>query len=169
MNDFRPWLLSVAVLVAAPTHGFAQQQTTATYEDWTVRCVASGKPPKKVCDLEQLSHLKGTERPFSRIEISRPAKGQPLRLLVQVPVNVSLATGVRVQVDGRDWGLAGPFRRCLLAGCFATIALKDGVLKTFGATKAPVRIVYANAAKAKVAIPLSLKGFSQAFDALTKE
>jgi invasion protein IalB len=54
------------------------------------------------------------------------------------------------------------------AGCFTAIALKDDIVSQFSAAKSQVRIVYANAAKGEIAVPLSLKGFSQAFNALTK-
>lgn len=119
--------------------------------------------------MEQLSQLKGLAQPFSRVVISRPAKGEPLRLVVQVPVNVWLATAVKIQTDGKDSGLTGPFTRCVPAGCFAAIALNDNTIKEFKAAKVQMRIVYANAAKGEVAIPLSSKGFSQAFNILAKE
>jgi invasion protein IalB len=166
---FRSWSFACAVLAIASTHGFAQQLTTATYEDWTVRCTLAAKPPTKVCDMEQFSRIKGSNKPFSRLVISRPEKGQPLRLIIQVPVNVWLATGVKIQMDGKDSGLTGPFTRCLPVGCFAAIALKDDIARVFRAAKAQVRIVYANAANSEVTIPLSPKGFSQAFNALAKE
>jgi hypothetical protein len=79
---------------------------TATYDDWTVRCTTrAGTPPRKFCDMEQLSQLNGKEKPFSRVVISRPAKGQPVRFIVQVPVNVWLTSGIRIQIGGKDSGL----------------------------------------------------------------
>ncbi len=162
--------LAGAALAIMATRGLAQEQTTATYDDWTVRCVTrAGTPPRKLCDMEQLSQLNGKEKPFSRVVISRPAKGQPARLIVQVPANVWLASGVRIQIGGKDAGLAGPFTRCLPGGCFAAIALKDATVGQFLKATAPARIIYANAAKGEVGIPLSFKGFGQAFDALQKE
>jgi invasion protein IalB len=152
----------------------AQQSTTATYEDWTVRCLTSaGPPPQKLCDMEQLSHLQSKEQPFSRAAISHPEKGKPIALIVQVPVNVWLATGIRIEIDGKDAGkdasLSAPFTRCGPAGCFAEIALNAAAIQKFRAGTAPATIVFANAAQGPVTIPLSFKGFGQAFDALAKE
>ena len=162
--------LAGAIFAAVATCGHAQEQTTATYDDWTVRCtMRAGTPPQKFCDMEQLSQLKGKEKPFSRVAISRPVKGQPVRFIVQVPVNVWLAGGVKVQIGGKDAGLAGAFTHCVPGGCFAAIALKDDIVRQFRAAKAPARIVYGNAAKQAVAIPLSFKGFGQAFDAMQKQ
>lgn len=169
VNRFRSWSLAGAFLAVLLTSAFAQEQTTATYEDWTLRCALSDKRPAKFCDVEQLSQLKGNGKPFSRVVISPPTAGQPLQLIIQVPVNVWLATAVKIQIDGKETGLMGPFGRCTPAGCFARIALKDSIVRQFSAARAQVRIVYADAAKGEIAIPLSLKGFSQAFNALTKE
>jgi invasion protein IalB len=135
-----------------------------------VRCAThADKPPHKTSEMEQLSRLKGRQKPFSRVAISRPAKGQPVRLVVQVPVNVWLATSVKIQINGKDSGLMEPFRRCMPVGCFAAIALKGDIVNAFRAAKTQVRIVYANGARQQVAVPLSLRGLSQAFNALTKE
>ena len=151
----------------------AQQSTTATYEDWTVRCVTNaGPPPQKACDMEQVSHLQSKEQPFSRLAIARPEKGKPFNLLVQVPVNVWLATGIRIEIGGKDLGkdasLSAPFARCGPAGCFAEIGLSAEVQKQFRTATEPGRILYKNAAQQDVAVPLSFKGFGQAFDALAK-
>lgn len=147
----------------------AQQQTTATYDDWTVRCTAgAGTPPQKLCDMEQLFQLKGKEQPFSRVVIARQGKGKPLRLIAQLPVNVFMASGVKIEIGGKDAGLSGAFTRCLPGGCFAAIEIADAALRQLLAAGAPARIVYANAAEQPVAIPLSFKGFSRAFEALQK-
>lgn len=147
----------------------AQQSTTATYEDWTVRCVTSaGPPPQKLCDMEQVSHLQSKEQPFSLVAIAHPEKGKPVALIVQVPINVWLATGIRIEIGGKDSSPSTSFVRCAPAGCFAEIGLSDDAQKRFRAATEAVRILYKNAAQQDVAVPVSLQGFGQAFDALAK-
>ena len=162
-------LLGVAIAVIAQG-ARAQQSTAATYEDWTLRCsMSASTPPQKSCEMEQLSHLQNKEQPFSRVAIPRPAKGEPVILAVQVPVNVWLATGIRIEIGGKNAGLSAPFTRCGPAGCFASITLNDAAMQTFRAGTAPAAIVFANVAQQQVTIPLSFKGFNQAFDALARE
>jgi invasion protein IalB len=148
----------------------AQQATTATYEDWTVRCsTAAGPPPRKTCDMEQLSYRESKERPFSRVAIVRAEKGNQVTLVVQVPVSVWLATGIRIEIGGKAAGAPAPFARCGPAGCFAEIGLGDEVQTQFRTASEPGMILYKNAAQQDVAIPLSFKGFAQAFDAVAKD
>ena len=62
-----------------------------------------------------------------------------------------------------------PFRRCIPAGCFVEIDLKDDLQKKFRATTEPGKILYKNAAEQEVTIPISFKGFAQAYEALLKQ
>ena len=147
----------------------AQQKTTATYDDWVVRCdMQAGSPPHRVCEMEQVAEVQGKGTPLSRVAITREIAGHPLMLVLQVPVNVSVASGVKVEIDNRDTGIAGGFNRCLPAGCFSNIDLKADQLRLLGTATQPGKILYKDAGGRDVAIPLSLKGFPAAYDALPK-
>ena len=146
------------------------QQTTATYADWVVQCQAQpGPPPAKVCDMAQVTQVQGKNIPFSRVALARPVRGQPINLIVQVPVNASFATNVRIQTGDEDAGLTTPFARILPAGCFAEFELKEEVLKKFRAAAGIGKMSFADAGGHDISVPLSFNGFAQAFDALAKE
>jgi invasion protein IalB len=153
-----------------PAASEAPQRTTATYDDWVVQCeTPPGSPPQKVCEMAQVTQLQGKNLPFSRIGIPRPVKGQPVKLIVQVPVNVSVLTNVRIRTDDSDPGVAAPFARCLPSGCFAEFEVKDDTLKKFRAGSGAGKLSFADAGGHEVVVPLSFKGFVQAYDALLKE
>jgi invasion protein IalB len=146
------------------------QRTTATYGDWVLRCeVTAGPPPQKNCDMEQLAQVQGQAQPISRVAIPLPPKGEPAKLFVQLPINVSFMAPVKIVADGKDPGITTPFRRCVPAGCFAELELKDDLQKKFRAAAEPGKIMFKDAADRDVAIPLSFKGFAQAFEALLKQ
>jgi len=145
------------------------QRTSATYGDWVVRCEIPDGQTQKTCDMEQLAQMQGQANPISRIAIPLPVKGQDTKLIVQLPVNVSLAGGVKIEVDPKDRGVIIPFTRCVPAGCLAETALKEEDMRRFRAEMQPGKMLYKNAADQPVTIPLSFKGFGQAFDALTKQ
>ncbi len=147
------------------------QRTTASYGDWVVRCETTPGPPlQKNCDMEQLAQVQGQAQPISRVAIPLPPKGEGPKLFVQLPINVSFAAPLKITTDAKDAGISTPFRRCVPAGCFAEVELKDDLQKKFrAASTEPGKIVFKDAADRDVTIPLSLKGFAQAFEALLKQ
>jgi invasion protein IalB len=148
------------------------QRTTATYDDWVVQCeTQTGPPAQKVCDMGQLTQVQaqGRSNPFSRVAIAHPVKGQPVKLVVQVPVNVTFATSVHIQTSDTDPGFVAPFARCLPVGCFAEFEIKDDLLKKLMAASGAGKLSFADGGGHDISVPLSFKGFSQAYDALAKE
>jgi len=55
------------------------------------------------------------------------------------------------------------------AGCFSEFELRDDVLKKFRAASGAGKLSFPDAGGHDVAVPLSFKGFAQAYDALAKE
>lgn len=146
------------------------QRTTATYEDWIVQCeLRTGPPAEKLCDMAQVTQVKGRNIPFSRVAIPRPVRGQPIKLVVQLPVNASFATKVRIQANDGDAGVAMPFARCVPSGCFADFELRDDILRKFRAASSTGKLTFADAGGRDVTVPMSFKGFAQAYEALIKE
>jgi invasion protein IalB len=189
MEKFVTSWLAVAMLTALSVSAFAQQppksrdrpalpssqievpqQTTATYADWVVQCQTQAGPPvAKVCDMAQVTQIQGKGIPFSRIAIAQPVKGQGVRLVVQVPVNASFASDVRIQTADDDPGIIAPFVRCLPVGCFSDFELKDDMLKKLRAAGGVGKMTFADAAGHDISVPMSFNGFGQAFDALARE
>ena len=147
------------------------QRTTATYGDWTVRCeTIPGPPVQKNCEMDQLAQMQGQANPISRVVIPLMPKGEPPKLFVQVPINVSFTAPLKMTADAKDAGISTPFRRCVPAGCFVEIDLKDDLQKKFrAATAESGKILYKNAGDQDVTIPVSFKGFAQAYEALLKQ
>ena len=55
------------------------------------------------------------------------------------------------------------------AGCFAEVEIKDDTVKRLRASTGNWKISFKNSGQQDAAVPLSFKGFNQAFDALLKE
>jgi invasion protein IalB len=151
---------------AAPT----PQQTTATYEDWVVRCeTRSGPPPQKTCEMVQFTQVQGQAGVLTSIAIGRPVKGQPLKVVVQVPIGVWLPAGVQLTAGGKDAGLPATFKRCVPASCFADTEIKDEIIRKFRSATDSGKLQFKDANQKDVTLPVSFKGFGAAFDALAKE
>lgn len=164
------------MLAAAPrsaqapqqTEGGEPQRTSATYDDWIVQCVIrSGPPQKKGCDMVQVVRRKN--KPVALVIMTKPVQGRPMELIVQLPVNVSLASGVRIQTAAADPGVRAPFVHCLPGGCVAMVALKQDTIERFRAAHGSGKMLFADAVGRTIAIPLSFKGFDEALSALERE
>lgn len=156
-------------LVRPPAANEAPQSTAATYGDWVVQCqMQSGTPPKKICAMAQVTQVQGKNVPFSRVMIAEPEKSEPLKLVVQVPVNASFATMVRVQTTASDPGMAASFARCVPLGCFADFEINEETLKKLRAATGAGKLTFPDAGGRDVVIPVSFKGFSAALDALMR-
>jgi invasion protein IalB len=148
------------------------QRTTASYDDWILKCDKRvGPPPEKSCDIEQVvqAQLQGKNVPFSLIVVPRPVNPKSIKMMVQLPVNVSLRGNVILQADKADPGVAVPFARCVAAGCIAEFDLKEDVVKKLRSAAGAGSITFKNSNEQDVVVPLSLKGLAPALDALAKE
>jgi invasion protein IalB len=146
------------------------QRTTATYEDWTLRCeTPAGTPPQKSCEIAQATHLQGQNNPVTQIAVSRPPKGGRPKLVILVPPNVWILVGAKLVYDEKQPGIPAAFNRCFPGGCVAEAEIADDILKNLRARTSPGRLEFKDANQHDIAAPVSFKGFSQAFDALMKD
>ena len=158
----------VALICGAQTT--SPQRTTATYDDWTVRCeIREAAPPQKSCEMVQIVNTQGQANPLSQIAMGRLAKSEPIKAVFQVPINVWLPAGVKFVFDEKEPALTATFKRCVSTACLADLDLKDDVLKKLRARSEPGRLEIKDAVQRDIAIPVSFKGFGQAFDALSRE
>ena len=148
----------------------APQQTTATYEDWLLRCENKpGPPPQKVCEMVQFTQRQGQQGVLTQIIVAKPVKGQPVKLLIQVPTGSWLPTGLRLRANEKDTGVVGEFKWCIPTGCIAQLDAKEDVIRKFRTTAEPGQLQFKDTSQRDVSVPVSFKGFGAAYDALNKE
>jgi invasion protein IalB len=164
-HRFGVMVVSLSLASVMTVRAQVPQHTTATYDDWTVRCDMTGL--LKTCDLAQSTQVQG--QAVSLIVIARANKTEPLRIAFEVPINVWLPAGVRLAA-GKDSDLvSATFKRCLGAGCFADAELKDDVVKKLRGESENGKLLFKDAAQKDVALPVSFKGFTVAFDSIFKQ
>lgn len=161
-------LIALALLLVsvdlAQAQSKAPQLTTATYDDWTVRCEAHDTTSS--CEMSQAMQIKGQSQPVSQIAIGRLNKTDPLKLVFQVPINVWIPDNVSLVVEEANTTIKANFTRCIPIGCFAEADLKDDMIAKLGKVSKGGRLEFADAGRQKIAIPVSFKGFTAAYDAL---
>lgn len=160
---------------AASADGAADLMT-ATYGDWQLRCrnaipAAPGRSAiPRTCEVTQSVIIQGQSQPFAQLAFGKPSASEPMFFTTVLPINVSFPSAVRVATDEKD---AQPvdlaWTRCMPGGCFASIAIKDDVLKRWRAKEDAGRFTFKNSAGQDVTLPFSFRGLSRALDALSKE
>lgn len=140
--------------------------TTATYGDWVVRCGQSGDT--QVCEVAQTIYLQGQQAPIAVVAIGRDKKTSPLRMVLQLPLNVNVATRVKIALKEGDVPIELNFENCIPTGCFAVVQPADETMRRLRAHTEAGRISYKDASQRDIAFQFSLRGLSLALDALLK-
>jgi invasion protein IalB len=157
---------AAGVLLAGNALAQVPQRTTATYADWTVRCVMRGK--SKSCEMAQTMQIKGRPQPISQIAIGRQTKDGPPKMVFEVPIDVWLPDGVELVTAQKHANITAKFTRCVSTGCFAEADISAAAIKELRSPKKNGKLQFKNARKQLIAIPVSFKGFGDAYDALQK-
>lgn len=161
------FLVIVFSINTGELHAQTPSRTTATYEDWTLRCEIQPNNAQKTCEIIQVSQQ--SQSSSWTIAIGRANKSDPYKIIAILPMNLSLQTSPRVSLEDKQPPVALAFKRCVPGGCFADADLSDDLLRRMRARAEPGRLEYKDAIQRDVGIPVSFKGFAQAVDALAKQ
>ncbi len=149
---------------AAPAADAQPGATTATYQDWLMRCVSAEKT--RTCEIVQNLQVQG-QGVVASIAVGKVEAAGPLRLVVQVPAGVWLPAGLKFQVSEKAKPLALEYKRCL-QGCFAELELDAATLQALKGAGEPGSFTFEDGARKSVTLPVSFKGFTPALDASLK-
>lgn len=147
----------------------APDRTTASFGDWVLRCDrrTDATPSQRVCELAQTVQRQGDAGPQAQIALGRILPSDPLRLTLLLPINVSFEKAPRLSGDQVSVDLT--WARCLPSGCFANAPAPGDLLARLRAVKDAGRVEYRDGTGRDVTLPISFRGFSEAFDALAAE
>jgi invasion protein IalB len=161
--------LMLALLSTAPA--IAQDQPAATDapaadaaqpqgSPWASRCAANGRQDPLDCSISQRAVTKQGQLVGS-VTIRAIAGSDPL-MIVSVPLGLYLGAGVSFDVDGAN-AQQLELETCDRAGCYAQLKLSEGNLNAFRGGQA-LDIVFQNLNRQPVKLPMSLVGFTAAYD-----
>lgn len=141
----------------------APQTTTATYQDWVVRCEAPADKPK-VCEIAQGIQARADQGLIAQVVVGRPSKSDPVRLIVELPPGVWLPAGAVLQAGEKATPLSLTFKTCPRA-CFADTELKPEQVQALKTATGGGTLTFEDGARQKVQLPISFNGFAAALDA----
>jgi invasion protein IalB len=146
------------------------QSTSATFGDWSLNCVHKAGPgDQQVCEVIQSIVVKGQTGPIAQLAIGRTTPGDPLRLTLLLPPNVTLDKRPLVlTADGKTTLVELNWRRCVQGGCMSDAVLTDPDLSRLRGQETAGQIIFKDAADRELKIPMSWRGLPQALDAMLR-
>jgi len=137
-------------------------ETTATYQDWLMRCIAPADQVR-ACEVVQNLQIEG-QGPVASIAVGRTGPDKPLLIVIQVPQGVWLPGGMTLKVGEKGQPLPLEYKRCAQA-CVAEATLDAEAVKAMKATTETGSFTFKDGAQRDVTLPVSFRGFSAALDA----
>lgn len=171
----RNFLLAALLAVLAANPAFSAdkgESKNPAYGDWGKTCEKGGKGLEgkevgEVCYIFQNISNKENGKLVMQVRIGMaPEKKQPV-LIVTLPLGVLIPPGAALIVEGDTEPMKLPFLACAPEGC-TTVGqvVKGSFLESMKkGEKAAVRVALIN--RKVLNLPVSLKGFTRAYAALT--
>ncbi|MER0236847.1 invasion associated locus B family protein [Fulvimarina sp. MAC8] len=133
---------------------------------WGIVCSTPAGAPREQCLMRQIVLPPDREEIGFAVSILHLADGTGTILRARAPLGIILPNGLRLHIDGEFIGIT-PFLRCFDTGCVADVAMDEilidklskGTEATFSFFQTPEQ---------GIGIPVSLEGFTAAFEALPK-
>jgi len=112
--------------------------------------------------------IQGQNSPIALIAFEREKKGEPLRMVIQLPTNITFESGVKTHLSGGEAAVDMKFRRCFPTGCFADAPMTDVVISQLKAQGDPLSIKFKDGTEREISLPFSPRGLGPALDALSR-
>ena len=135
-------------------------QTVTTYQDWRTACPPATLKDQK-CQMMQDVLDSKTSQPVVRVAIGTRERQAELGLTL--PLGLALEPGIGLTL-GTDPVRVFPYRTCGQGGCIAVLDLDAKTIASMKSSK-DAKILVAGLDGKPVAIPMSLKGYSDAAQA----
>jgi invasion protein IalB len=162
----RPATPPAAPQAAAPQ---APERTVSQYGDWSLTCVQLTGQPRR-CEVG-LQVQDQQRRIGAAIAFGRISKEAPMRMVVVVPPNIRVSAPLRLVLEANETTNL-TYAACTANNCVAELEMRDEVLirrLRNRAAESPGRLEWKDAGGNDLTLPLSVRGFAAAMDALARE
>ena len=168
-RGFLAGLAAIALLGLAPAAAAQEAAAEAgfedeVYQDWRVRCEEAGEDGPGRCFMFQNLVLREGNRQLLNLAIGFPQEDGPAVGILMLPLGIALPPGVQIQIDEGE-PVRIQFEHCISAGCRAPFPLEEGLVESMKAGK-QAKVTFYDASRRPVELPVSLAGFTAAYEAL---
>ena len=156
--------LALLLLGTASQPAMAQGALKSEHGAWQLRCETPPGAPGEQCALIQSVTAEDRENVGLTVIVLKTADKQSRIMRVVAPLGILLTNGLGLRIDDQDIGRAA-FVRCLPNGCVAEVILQDDLIAKMRNGTDATFIIF-QSPEVGIAIPVSLQGFGEGFDAL---
>ena len=135
------------------------------------RQVKADKPGKDAKPEKDAKSEKDKAKPSAAEKPAAAAAPQPdapaqMKLVVLIPVNVTIAPGVELSAEAGASPVKMPIKTCIQAACFAETLMTEDEVKAFRGRAQPGKLVFSDPGENQVSVEVSFKGLDEALAAL---
>lgn len=156
-------LLLIGLLLSLPAA--ATLENGQKFKDWVSRCESGAD--SRVCFIEQnLVSGKDKKQRVLGVQIGYYQKKVIGNFIL--PLGVLLKHGVRIVVDGFEFSQSVPYTYCNTGGCAASFQLDEKMIEMLKKGK-KMEVMAMGSNGKEFSLPVSLSGFTRAFDELISD
>lgn len=173
----RSSLVTTMVLVGSSVFAQNTTTTTATYDNWTMRCSTRAEADKKMktCQIDSTAFVKlqsGQTTPVLGMTLQRLDPAQPMKFHVNVQLMSLIQNGVKILGAEDKEILQLKYDLCRTDMCETSAEVQDAQIQELKKLNDKAFILYkafGQQGAQDVRVEVSMKGFSAAYDAMLKE
>lgn len=161
MSILRKFCLFAWVFIASTAYAVEDGDS---FGNWLVRCGPDGTASEQGCFLFQNLVLKEGGQRVLQVAVGFVDNAPEPIALLSLPLGISLPPGAKMSIDDEQrYDLQ--IERCEANGCRAGLKLSSILLKSFR-TGNSLSVLFHDAQRRPIEVPLSLEGFSAGYNAL---
>ena len=157
------YLLTTGWIVFWSTAPCAEPVGGEVFGDWATACEVNAES-RRVCHIFQRVTVKESGKSLLHAAVAWPASDERPVAIFNLPLGIALPPGVVIKVDAGEPSRL-PFSTCTRGGCRVGLKLTEEMVKNLKRGKQLVLTFAGPDAKA-YKVPLSLTGFTKAYDNL---
>jgi len=135
-------------------------------EPWAIQCGEDETSGKKFCRMQQSLRYKKTGQRLLAVIIQPQTIEPKLAILISLPHGLYLPAGTAYKIDGGEENRM-VIETCDAEGCYASSGISDKMVEIMKKGE-KMLIGFQASNKKPITIPITLKGFTAAFDKITK-
>jgi invasion protein IalB len=151
---------------ASPPSSPEANTTVKAFGAWALHCQpAQEQGAEPLCVVAETIQAAG-DKTIAVISIGHRHPGDPVNIVVTLPANVSFPSSVHIRTDESDkWGLELQWQRCMPGACIAGGVMSPAAVAHWSSLQSEGKIVFTDAGGDEVGVPMSLRGFGDAYKA----